>query len=394
MLKKVVNKSYEQILLYVETIEDILQNLHPNIKWEINPRGPSVPPGIGVGGEIVDKSVLEHLDLSIHFVDNHLETDVFAKDIPIYLSRKSCHPPQVFPAIVKSIGLRLRTNCSLDRFLSPRIEEYTRYLLASDYTRKEVEVVLEECRLLDREEIIKRPRRDKRRGGPRKFVMCSKWDPRQPNVHMGVKIFQEILYQNRENEICFPRGSIITGFRRQRNLGEIVAPSKPKREARVAEHGGCFPCNAPRACTLNQSGVLQQVKVVVSRFDSVKNFIRKSINCNTPNVVYYILCECNTPGDYIGSSKSMKKRWSTHKYDIRNGNWTACGLTRHFGQHHRNNIEEAIAGLKIVLLDCCKEEKDLKKTEDMWMCNMGTLFGGLNSHNEVLSNRRRNFGQS
>ena len=147
----------------------------------------------------------------------------------------------MFPAIVKSIGLRLRTNCSLDRFLSPRIEEYTRYLLASDYTRKEVKVVLEECRLLDREEIIKRPRRDKRRGGPRKFVMCSKWDPRQPNVHMGVKIFQEILYQNRENEICFPRGSIITGFRRQRNLGEIVAPSKPKREARVAEQGGGFP---------------------------------------------------------------------------------------------------------------------------------------------------------
>ena len=73
---------------------------------------------------------------------------------------------------------------------------------------------MEECRLLDREEIIKRPRRDKRRGGPRKFVMCSKWDPRQPNVHMGVKMFEEILYQNGENEKCFPRGSIITGFRR------------------------------------------------------------------------------------------------------------------------------------------------------------------------------------
>ena len=28
-------------------IENILQNLHPNIKWEINPRGPSLPPGIG-----------------------------------------------------------------------------------------------------------------------------------------------------------------------------------------------------------------------------------------------------------------------------------------------------------------------------------------------------------
>ena len=108
----------------VEAIEDILQNLHPNIKWEINPRGPSVPPGIGADGQVVDKSVLEHLDLSIHFVNNQLETDVFAKDIPIYVSRKSCHPPQVFPAVVKSVSLRLRTNCSLDRFVSPCIEKY------------------------------------------------------------------------------------------------------------------------------------------------------------------------------------------------------------------------------------------------------------------------------
>ena len=138
----------------VEAIEDILQNLHPNIKWEINPRGPSVPPGIGADGQVVDKSLLEHLDLRIHFVNNQLETDVFAKDILIHVSRKSCHPPQVFPAVVKSVGLRLRTNCSLDRFLSPRIEEYTRYLLASDYTRAEVDRVMGECRIMDREELI------------------------------------------------------------------------------------------------------------------------------------------------------------------------------------------------------------------------------------------------
>lgn len=112
----------------------------------------------------MDRKVLEHLDLTIHFVDNHLETDVFAKDIPNYISRKSCHPPTVFPAVVKSVGLRLRTNCSLDRFLSPRIEEYTRYLLASDYSYQEVNKVMQECKALDREEMIKRPRRDKRQG--------------------------------------------------------------------------------------------------------------------------------------------------------------------------------------------------------------------------------------
>ena len=216
-------------------------------------------------------------------------------------------------------------------------------------------------------------------------MICSKWDPRQPNVHEGVKLLEEILYMNKENENCFPRGSIIAGFRRQKNLGEIIAPSKPVRKARVQVQGGCFPCNAPRACTLHQSGALQRVNFIVSR---------KRIDCSTPNLVYYILCNCNNPSDYVGSTKNMKSRWSRHKGDIRSGNWTACGLTRHFGENHQGDLEEAISALKVVLVDSCEMEKDLKKLEDIWMCNLGTLFSGLNSHNEVLSNRRRNYGMA
>ena len=108
----------------VPVIEDVLQNLHPDIKWEINPRGPTVPHMILADVSVQDMTVLEHLDLSLHFVENHIETDVYAKDIPIYISKNSCHPPLIFPSILKTMGLRLRANCSLERFLSPRIEEY------------------------------------------------------------------------------------------------------------------------------------------------------------------------------------------------------------------------------------------------------------------------------
>ena len=47
----------------------------------------------------------------------------------------------------------------------------------------------------------------------------------------------------------------------------------------------------------------------------------------------------------------MKSRWSRHKGDIRSGNWTACGLTRHFGENHQGDMEEAISALEVVLLD-------------------------------------------
>ena len=66
-----------------------------------------------------------------------------------------------------------------------------------------------------------------------------------------------------------------------------------------------------------------------------------------------------------------------------------------FAHHHLpSSIEAALGQLQIVLLDQCEKESELKKTEDMWMCNLGTLFVGLNSHNEVISNKRRNFGMA
>ena len=101
----------------VPVVDDILQGLHQHIKWELNPNGPSVPPHMNQDGSVVDMTVLEHLDLTIHIIEGQLETDVFAKDIPIYISRKSCHPPFVFSAVAQSVAIRLRTNCSLERFL-------------------------------------------------------------------------------------------------------------------------------------------------------------------------------------------------------------------------------------------------------------------------------------
>ena len=137
---------------------------------------------------------------------------------------------------------------------------------------------------------------------------------------------------------------------------------------------GCFACSALRTCTLHQSGALQIVNRIQSRYDVAWHSIRKRLTCATPNVVYYILCPCGHPTDYVGSTGDFKRRWSGHKNDIRSHNWKAWGLTRHFGDYH--------------------SEKGLKRIEDKCMVNLGTLFTGANSRNEVLSNKRRNYGGS
>jgi hypothetical protein len=55
-------------------------------------------------------------------------------------------------------------------------------------------------------------------------------------------------------------------------------------------------------------------------------------------------------------------------------------------------MEEAISKLQVTLVDSVEEVKHLKRNEDNWKCNLGTLFVGLNTRNEVLSNNRINFG--
>ena len=99
----------------------------------------------------------------------------------------------------------------------------------------------------------------------------------------------------------------------------------------------------------------------------------------------------------IGSIKDMKARWFQHKGNIRHCHWKACGLTRHFGQCHTGDMEVVINNLQVTLVDLLVSElldRGLKRIEDMWMVNMGTLFVGANRRNEVLSNNRRNHGGS
>ena len=49
----------------VPVVEDILGSLHPNIQWEVNPRGPTAPSMVRSNGVVLDTARLEHLDLTI-----------------------------------------------------------------------------------------------------------------------------------------------------------------------------------------------------------------------------------------------------------------------------------------------------------------------------------------
>ena len=97
--------------------------------------------------------------------------------------------------------------------------------------------------------------------------------------------------------------------------------------------------------------IIKEVRRVRSRRDGQEWVLARRVSCSSRDPVYYILCPCGHMSDYVGSTNDMKARWSGHKSDIRHGRWTACGLTRHFGQHHQADRDEAISNLRVTLLD-------------------------------------------
>ena len=85
------------------------------------------------------------------------------------------------------------------------------------------------------------------------------------------------------------------------------------------------------ACSLHHSGALQTISSV--------HTVMMGLVLTIANVVFYIKCICPVGGKYVGSPVDMKKRLSQHKNAIRNDNWSATGLARHFGQCHRVDRE-------------------------------------------------------
>ena len=130
----------------------------------------------------------------------------------------------------------------------------------------------------NRENFINRPRRNRREsGGQKKFVLVSDWDPRNPDISKILRDNMKTLYSDPLNRKLFPDGSLIAGFRRRRNIGEMVAPTVPRRSPRPPQvAGGCQPCDASR-CQIHQN--LVTANSVVSPWDGRSRKITKPLKC-------------------------------------------------------------------------------------------------------------------
>ena len=83
----------------------------------------------------------------------------------------------------------------------------------------------------NREDFIFWPCRSRSAGArAKKHVLVTDWDPCNPDISAILRKHKSTLYRDPINRRLFPNGSVIAGFQRRRNLGEMVAPTLPRRQ--------------------------------------------------------------------------------------------------------------------------------------------------------------------
>ena len=215
-----------------------------------------------------------------------------------------------------------------------------------------------------------------------------------PNLGNILKENLSILHRNPLNKKLFPAESIFPGFKKRRNLGQIICPTNPRRtKTPVKPPGGSRPCKS-KVCQVHKN--LSTTDKVTASYDSRPHRIFKPVDCLTPNLVYLLSCK-SCPGNfqYVGSSTNFKQRWSHHKLDMENLRGEDCGFCKHWRRFHRNDTD--LCNVEITFLDDITDPgpraehyPHLKKLEARWMTDLGTLCSinprsGLNFKDEAKS---------
>ena len=213
----------------------------------------------------------------------------------------------------------------------------------------------------------------------------TKWDPRIPSKGKIIHEYEDILYSDPACRKVFPKGSIIPCNRRLKNMAEIIKPTLPKR---FPDHGpeeekGYFKCERCDMCKHTPVNT----KSFKSPWDGRKWKINKHITCTSKNIIYLIICTLHENCWYIGSSDNVRRRWSKHKSDWKNGNRT-CRLASH-GQDVQHPQDPDLEYLTVLPIDFTRKKKDLLEKEVWWQENVGVHKFGLNKRNDLATVSRR-----
>ena len=252
---------------------EYINSLYPTIKFEL----------------VYSESSLNVLDLILHLQDGFIITDIYAKptDSHLYLPFSSSHPSHCKRAIPYGVALRIKRNCSTDQFLNKRCEEYKGYLCSQNYSKELVDRQFEKALSNERSELLTKRVKPKKKV----FPLVLDYNPILPDIQQVIKKHSHLLRLSPELLEIFPSKSIFPAYRRTKNLKEILAPSKfRKNEARnetLEDDRGCCKCN--KRCDLCKNFLIQDTKFESFATGRIYR-INQKLSCTSKNVIYLAAC--------------------------------------------------------------------------------------------------------
>ena len=183
---------------------------------------------------------------------------------------------------------------------------------------------------------------------------------------------------------------IRTGFRRTKNLKDLLVPSEPpdlnRNDTSNSDVLGCFRCDR-KVCDACHNFLLPSNRIKSVATGKVIN--RHSLSCRTDYIIYCAICMlCNR--QCVGSSVNFPARLSNHKSHIKQKKRT-CRLVNNFID---NAHDHPLSGLKFVLIEqvSTKNEEFLEQREGYWQAQLWTYEPyGFSAKKEFNSGRRREF---
>ena len=356
----------------LNSFTEYIKSLYPTIKFEL----------------VHSESKLNVLDVTLHLVDGFIRTDVYSKptDSHLYLPPSSAHPKHVFRAIPFGVALRLRRNCSKDCFLNKRLKEYKGYLVDQGYPEELVSREFSRAASIPRNDLLQAKVRDSKKIFP--FVLT--YNPNLPSINGLIKKHFHFLLSSPNLKELFPPNSIISSFRRSKNLKEILAPSKCRKgspESITLPSAGCFTCNKTR-CDLCKNFLVNS-QTFSSAQTGKTYFVRQKLSCNSANVIYLVHCKkCNL--QYVSSTTTeFKVRFRNHKSSMKTNKKT-CEVASHF-----NRTPHVLSDFTFQCIDQIQNstsentENLLITKEAYWSAQLFSLSPfGLNKRQEFHSKNR------
>ena len=204
-----------------------------------------------------------------------------------------------------------------------------------------------------------------------KIVFNLDYHPAFKNVGAIIRKHLPVLNKSaRMKEIFDPSNTrILTGFRRHKNLKELLSPASfpnTHRKQQPPPNAGCQKCK--KKCFVCQNFLLESPSIT-SAATGASFKIKEALSCKDTWVIYCAICtKCNLQD--VGSTKTpFYTRWSNHKSHI-NCKRKTCTLTKHF-------IEKkyGFENLKVTVIEKVKIKtvENLENRKGHWQRQLFTI---------------------